>query len=225
MLFLEPVYSVSHGDPSRGGPARVQSTRSSNPPTRSTRSIPSTRSESPVPQGQLEESLDGRSAEVSVSEHLKRTMSNRISIATYTLPTFQPRPSSPRSSLSPDPATDITPQSRAGTPFDTPELSAAEAVADINATNFTIKARLDAIQNGPRPRFVYKVASHPWAKESPDSILRRFLILAGTRSFSMESTTGERFCLSTSCPRESLRKISRRTMMKSSGQRLRSLIP
>ncbi|KAN0085284.1 hypothetical protein V8E54_001751 [Elaphomyces granulatus] len=132
------IYAFLELGRGRGGPARdrVQSTRS----TRSTRdrSIPSTRSASPVPQGQLEESLDGRSAEQ------RRTPS----------PTLQPRPRSPRSSLSPA----CAPRSHAGTPFDT----AAEAVADVNVTNFTIKARLDNIQNGPRPRF-----------ESADSTLRR----------------------------------------------------
>ena len=65
------------GEQGRGGPARVS--------TRSTRLNPysrpssTTRSVSPAPQGQP----DSRSAEVSITKHLKSTMSNRISIATY----------------------------------------------------------------------------------------------------------------------------------------------
>jgi hypothetical protein len=124
--------------------------------------------------------------------------------------------------LSPNPATDITLKSRAGTPFDTPDLSAAEAVADINVTNFTIKARLDAIQNGPRPRFVYKVANHPWAKESPDSILRRVSRDARWHAFLFHGKYywGEILSQYFLPPGKSKENLPR-TMMKSSGQRLR----
>jgi hypothetical protein len=112
--------------------------------------------------------------------------------------------------LSPNPATDITLKSRAGTPFDTPELSAAEAVADINVTNFTIKARLDAIQNGQdHASYTRWLTIRGLRRAQTVSFVEFLAMLAGTLSFSTASITGERFCLSTSCPRESLRKISR----------------
>jgi len=77
--------------------------------------------------------------------------------------------------LGPDLATEITPQSPAQTPLiNAPAgLPAAEAVASINVINTTVTAKLDAIQNGPRPRFVYKVPTHPWAREDLDTIIRR----------------------------------------------------